>query len=63
MFEEDFMKFRDGNAGKFLHNKCCDASNYPELKVEMKEVDMSQKKNLTGKFCKFKFASCYVCKI
>ena len=43
-FEEDFMKFQDGNAGKQHHNKIFDANNRPELKVEMEEVDITQKK-------------------
>ena len=40
------MKFRDGKAGKKLHNKFCDANNHPELKMEMEEVAITQKKKL-----------------
>ena len=42
-FKEDFKKYRDGNAGKQLHNEFCDAHNRPDLKVELEYMDTSQK--------------------
>ena len=42
-FKEDFNNHRDGDAGKQLYNKFCDSKNRPDLKVELEEVDMSQK--------------------
>ena len=45
MYKNKFVKFRDGNAGKKCFNKHCDANKHPELKVEMDEVDITQKEN------------------
>ena len=41
--ENAFVKFRDGNTGKRLHNKFCESNNPPEQKIEMEEVDTTLK--------------------
>ena len=41
--KEDFKKHRNGNAVKKLCNKFCDNDNHSDLKVELEEVDLSQK--------------------
>ena len=45
MCKNEFVKFRDGNAGKTCFNEHCDANKYQELKVDTEEVDMTQKAN------------------
>ena len=42
-YENAFMKFREGNAGKIMCDKHCEANKHPELKVEMEEVDITLK--------------------
>ena len=44
-YKNEFMKFRDGNIEKIIYNKRCEYNKYPELKVNVEEVDTTLKEN------------------
>jgi tRNA U38,U39,U40 pseudouridine synthase TruA len=45
-YKDDFKKFCDSNAGMKHFNNFCESNNRADLKVEIEEVDASQKEEL-----------------
>ena len=43
-YKDNFKKFHDDNTGIKYFNNFCESNNHADLKVEIEEVDASQKK-------------------